>query len=58
MAGMGHEDQFPRSGTSARCGFSKPTFAGANGNDEDAPLNEPALAGLGASRSARFWQWR
>jgi hypothetical protein len=37
MAGKGHEDQFPVSGTSARYGFRKETISGTRGNDEDAP---------------------
>ena len=41
MAAVGHEDQFPVSGTSARYGFTKETITGTRGNDEDAPLAVP-----------------
>ena len=37
MAGMGHEDAFPRPRLSARCRFSQRTFAGPRGNGRDAP---------------------
>ena len=36
MAGMGHEDAFPRPRLSARCRFSQGTFAGTRGNGRDA----------------------
>jgi hypothetical protein len=50
---MGHEDRFPLSRLSARCGFSKKTFAGTRGNEEDAPKNEPARAGKSTRRGWR-----
>ena len=34
---VGHEDAFPRPRLSGRCRFSQGTFAGASGNDKDAP---------------------
>jgi hypothetical protein len=34
---VGQNDQFPPPNLSAGCGFSKPTLAGARGNDEVAP---------------------
>jgi hypothetical protein len=37
-AGVGHEDQFPLCRLNARCVIRKETFAGARGNDEDAPI--------------------
>jgi hypothetical protein len=39
---MGHEDAFPRPRLSAPCPFSQRTFAGASGNDEDAPFADLA----------------
>jgi hypothetical protein len=44
MAGMGHEDAFPRRRLSARCRFSQETFAGTRGNGRDAP--KPAISVL------------
>ena len=41
----GQNDQFPPANLSDGWGFSKQTLAGAGGNDEVAPWNEPALAG-------------
>src|SRR5205807_680717 len=35
---MGHEDAFPRPRLSARCAFSKKTFAGTGSYGEDAPI--------------------
>jgi hypothetical protein len=37
MAGVGHEDAFPRPRLSARSRFSQGTFAGTRGNGRDAP---------------------
>ena len=37
MAGLGHEDQFPPTSLSARCGFGQGTFAWTHGNGRDAP---------------------
>ncbi len=37
MAVEGHEYQFPPPNLSAGCGFSKQTFAGMGGKEEDAP---------------------
>ena len=37
MAGLGHEDAFPRPTLSARCRFSQGTFAGMRGKGRDAP---------------------
>ena len=34
MAGVGHEDAFPRPTLSARCRFSQETFAGSQGNGD------------------------
>jgi hypothetical protein len=38
MAASGDEYQFPPPNLSARCGFSKQTFAGMGGKEEDAPI--------------------
>jgi hypothetical protein len=38
MTALGHEDQFPVPGTSARYRFRKETITGTRGNDEDAPF--------------------
>jgi hypothetical protein len=35
---LGHEDQFPVPGMSARYGFRKETITGTRGNDADAPI--------------------
>ena len=44
-AGMGHEDAFPPSRLSVRCGFSQGTFAETHGNGRDAPVPDlPTLA--------------
>jgi len=45
---MGHEDAFPRPSVSARCRFSQGTFAGASGNDEDAP--KPVIPSVSGRR--------
>ena len=37
MSQEGQDDQFPPPKLSARSAFGKQTFAGASGNDEDAP---------------------
>ena len=34
---MGQEERFPLLSASGRCRFGQGTFAGASGNDEDAP---------------------
>jgi len=36
--GLGHEDQFPMPGTSARYGFRKEKITGTRRNGRDAPL--------------------
>jgi hypothetical protein len=41
---MGHEEQFPPTTLSARCGFRKETIAGMRRNGEDA---ETSHSGLG-----------
>jgi hypothetical protein len=38
MTAKGHKERFPPSRLSAGCGFSKKTFAGTRGNEEDAPI--------------------
>jgi hypothetical protein len=38
MTHLGHEERSPPTRLSAACGFRKETFAGASGNDEDAPI--------------------
>jgi hypothetical protein len=43
MSQEGQDDQFPPPKLSARSAFGKQTFAGASGNDEDAPV--PAIHG-------------
>jgi hypothetical protein len=35
--GVGHEDRFRRPTLSGRCRLGEPTFAGASGNEQDAP---------------------
>jgi hypothetical protein len=40
---MGHEDQFSPSGLNASCRFGQATFAGTNGERQDAP--EAAMYG-------------
>ncbi|MGA8757814.1 MAG: hypothetical protein WB611_16035 [Stellaceae bacterium] len=35
---FGHEERFPPSRLSTRCGFSKKAFGGARGNEKDAPI--------------------
>src|ERR1700730_11926819 len=37
MAGVGHEDAFPRPRLSARCRFGQGNFTGTRGNGRDAP---------------------
>jgi len=37
VTGLGHEERFPPPRLSGRCRFGQGTFAGASGNDEDAP---------------------
>jgi hypothetical protein len=36
---LGHEGKAPPPGLSAGCGFSKQTFAGMIGKEEDAPMD-------------------
>ena len=46
MAGVGHEDPFPRPGPNGRCRFGQETFAGVRGSGRDAPIPDlppPAL---------------
>ena len=38
MAGMGHEDQFPRPSLSGRCRLGEATFAAMGRKEEDAPI--------------------
>jgi hypothetical protein len=57
MTASGHEDQFPLPTLNAGCRFGQGTHAGMGGKEEDAPMNEPALAGSRASRSVGFWRW-
>src|SRR5438046_5224658 len=45
MALKGHEYQFPPPNLSAGCGFSKQTFAGMAGKEEDAPIPDLAFSG-------------
>ena len=45
MAGVGHEDPFPRPGPSGRCRFGQETFAGFRGNGRDAPISVVPPAG-------------
>ena len=42
---VGHEYQFPPPNLSAGCGFSKQTFAGMAGKEEDAPIPDLAFSG-------------
>jgi len=42
MTVKGHQERFPPPSLRDRCGFREQTFAGASGNDEDAP--KPDLA--------------
>jgi hypothetical protein len=39
MAGMGHEEQFPATRPSARCGFRKETIAALRHNPRGAPIS-------------------
>ena len=39
MAGLGHEDPFPRPGPNGRCRFAQETFAGIRGNGREAPMD-------------------
>jgi hypothetical protein len=42
--GLGHEDPFPRQMLNGWCRFGQGTFAGAHGNERDAPIADlPAL---------------
>jgi hypothetical protein len=47
----GQEDQLPPRSVSDRCGFGIPTFAGASGNGQDAPI--PAVGTGHWGRSVR-----
>jgi len=49
--GLGHEYQFPPPNLSAGCGFSKQTFAGIGGKEEDAPI--PDVRGTEGNRGRR-----
>jgi hypothetical protein len=55
MAAQGHEDRFRPPSLNGRYRLGEATFARASGNDEVAPMNEPARAGgEHASWSAQF----
>ena len=48
---MGHQDQFVPTSPSVGCAFGQETFAGMNGNGDEAPLPDlPALAPNGEVR--------
>jgi hypothetical protein len=56
MAGLGHEDAFPRPRLSGRCRFSQGTFAGVHGNGRNAPKAAIYIRGIdlaGPTRSCR-----
>ena len=55
---MGHEYQFPPANLSARCGFSKQTFAGMGGKEEDAPIPAVRLTMIDRLKSTKTGPWR
>jgi hypothetical protein len=53
-AGLRHEERFPLPRRSGGCEFSQETFAGASGNDEDAPeavVSVVAIVGASATEA-------
>src|SRR5215472_13746647 len=45
--GCGHEERFSPPGLNGRCRFGQATFTGTHGNEQDAPMDETALAVIG-----------
>ena len=54
MTGMGHEEQFLLPRPTGRFRFSQRTFAGAHGNDADAPLADIKPDGLWSKSDLQY----